>query len=63
MNRILKLKEMYYIMNIYSAQQLNEMIGYVDKSGSNSSKKDIITRCKNAGLIVEALETKRGLPN
>lgn len=47
----------------YSSKELNEMIGYIDKSGSNSSKQAVLTRCKNAGLVVEALETKRGSPN
>ena len=50
-------------MKIYTSKQLNEIIGYVDKSGSNSDKKSIITRCCNAGLIVEALDTPRGKPN
>lgn len=47
----------------YSSQELNKMIGYEDLSGTNSSKKDIMTRCKNAGLILKDLPTKRGLPN
>lgn len=47
----------------YTSKELNEMIGYIDKSGSNSSKQAVLTRCKNAGLVVEALETKRGCPN
>lgn len=47
----------------YSAKELNDMIGYNDISQRNSSKKDILRRCKNAGLIVEALNTARGLPN
>ena len=50
-------------MKIYSAQELNAIIGYIDKSGTNSSKKDILTRCNNAGLKVEALDTPRGKPN
>lgn len=47
----------------YTSKELNEMIGYIDKSGRNSSKQAILTRCKNAGLIVEALDTIRGCPN
>ena len=50
-------------MVTYTSKELNEMIGYCDKSGSNSSKQAILTRCKNAGLIVEALDTPRGKPN
>lgn len=50
-------------MKTYTSKELNEMIGYVDKSGCNSDKKSIITRCCNAGLIVEALDTPRGKPN
>ena len=47
----------------YTSQELNNIIGYVDKSGSNSDKKSIITRCNNAGLKIEALDTPRGKPN
>lgn len=48
---------------IYSSKDLNEILGYTDISGRNSTKAAILTRCKNAGLIVQALETKRGLSN
>lgn len=48
---------------IYSSKELNEIIGYYDVSGSNSSKNAIITRCCNAGLEVQALDTARGVPN
>ena len=48
---------------IYSSKELNEIIGYIDISGSNSSKNAVITRCKNAGLEVQALDTVRGVPN
>ena len=48
---------------IYSSKELNEIIGYVDKSGHNSSKEQLMTRCKNAGLIIEAIDTPLGLPN
>lgn len=48
---------------IYSSKELNMLIGYQDFSGSNSGKQAILTRCKNAGLIVKALPTKRGVPN
>lgn len=48
---------------IYNSKELNAIIGYQDFSGSNSSKQAILSRCKNAGLIVEALPTKRGVPN
>lgn len=47
---------------IYSAKELNAMINYVDE-GTNSDKKSVINRCKRAGIIVEALPTKRGQPN
>lgn len=47
----------------YSSQELNTIIGYVDESGQNSDKKTILSRCKNAGLIVKDIPTKRGLPN
>lgn len=47
----------------YSSKELNEIIGYVDISGSNSSKSAVITRCRNAGLEVKALDTVRGTPN
>lgn len=47
----------------YSSTELNEIIGYVDKSGSNNSKTQIITRCCNAGLKIEALDTPRGVAN
>ena len=48
---------------IYSSKELNEIIGYVDKSGQNNSKSQLITRCNNAGLKIKALDTARGLPN
>ena len=47
----------------YSSAELNEIIGYVDKSGSNNSKAQIIARCCNAGLKIEALDTPRGVAN
>ena len=47
----------------YSSQELNAIIGYVDKSGSNNSKQQVLTRCCNAGLKVEALDTPRGTAN
>lgn len=47
----------------YSAQELNQIIGYICRSDSNNGKKQIITRCNNAGLKIEALPTKRGCPN
>lgn len=47
----------------YSSKELNEILGYVDKSGSNNSKNQVLTRCVNAGLIVKALDTPRGVPN
>lgn len=50
-------------MKTYSSKELNAIIGYVDISGSNSSKQAVITRCCNAGLKVEALDTPRGKPN
>ena len=47
---------------IYSSKELNEIIGY--QGGiQNNSKEQLMTRCKNAGLIVEALDTPRGKPN
>lgn len=48
---------------IYSSKELNTMVNYTDKQGTNSDKHSIINRCKKAGIIVEALPTKRGLPN
>lgn len=50
-------------MKEYTSKELNEIIGYIDESGRNSSKKQLMTRCINAGLIIEALPTKRGCPN
>lgn len=47
----------------YSSKELNEIIGYIDKSGSNNAKNQIITRCSNAGLKIKALDTPRGAPN
>lgn len=47
----------------YSSKELNEIIGYIDKSGSNNAKNQIITRCCNAGLKIKALDTPRGAPN
>lgn len=47
----------------YTSQELNEIIGYIDKTGHNSSKTQLITRCKNAGLIIQALDTPRGVAN
>lgn len=50
---------------IYSAKELNALMGYdlSNLNTRNSSKAEILRRCKNAGIIVEALPTKRGLPN
>ena len=49
---------------LYTAKELNELIGYVDKTGTNSSQSQLITRCKNAGVIIEPLPTnKRGSLN
>ena len=50
-------------MKEYTSKELNEIIGYKDISGQNNSKNQVMTRCINAGLIVESIETKRGLPN
>ena len=47
----------------YTSKELNQIIGYTDTSGQNSSKKEIMRRCKNAGLIIKDIETKRGCPN
>lgn len=47
----------------YNSAEINQILGYEDKSGSNSSKQAIMTRATNAGLILQPLETKRGLPN
>lgn len=46
----------------YSSKELNEIIGYQGGT-QNNSKEQLMTRCKNAGLIVEALDTPRGKPN
>lgn len=48
---------------LYSSKELNNMIGYIDVSGSNSSKQQLITRCANAGLKIQAIDTPRGAPN
>lgn len=45
---------------IYTGQEINEILGFQERS---VSKKPLIARCKNAGLIIEALPTKRGCPN
>ena len=50
-------------LKTYSSKELNEIIGYVDKSGHNSTKSQILARCCNAGLKIEALDTPRGMPN
>lgn len=50
-------------MKTYTSKELNAIIGYIDQSGQNSAKKEVLRRCCNAGLIIEALETKRGCPN
>lgn len=47
----------------YSSKELNEIIGYIDKSGSNNTKIQVLTRCCNAGLKIEALDTPRGVAN
>lgn len=47
----------------YTSKELNEIIGYIDPSGQNNSKAQIIPRCCNAGLVVRALDTPRGKPN
>lgn len=47
---------------IYSAKEINEYMGY-NKSQQNDSKQQFMTRCKNAGLIVEDIPTKRGCKN
>lgn len=47
----------------YTSKELNEIIGYTDPSGQNNSKAQIIPRCCNAGLVVQALDTPRGKPN
>jgi hypothetical protein len=47
---------------IYSAREINEYMGY-NKSQQNDNKKQFMTRCKNAGLILEDIPTKQGLPN
>lgn len=48
---------------IYTSKELNEIIGYVDLSGSNNTKTQVLTRCCNAGLKIKALDTPRGTPN
>lgn len=47
---------------IYSSKELNEILGY-EGGIQNNSKEQLMTRCRNAGLIVEALDTPRGKPN
>ena len=48
---------------IYNSKELNEILGYIDVSGRNNAKEQIIPRCCNAGLIIQALDTPRGMPN
>ena len=48
---------------IYSARELYKILEYDDPDGNCSGKREIMRRCKNAGLIVECIETPRGLPN
>lgn len=45
---------------IYTGQEINAILGFQERS---VSKKSLIARCSNAGLIIEALPTKRGCPN
>lgn len=47
---------------IYNSKELNEIIGYTG-GPQNNNKEQIMTRCRNAGLIIESLETPRGMPN
>lgn len=48
---------------IYNSKELNELIGYVDKTGNNSYARALINRCAKAGIKIEQLPTKRGCPN
>lgn len=38
---------------VYTAKELNAILGYEDLKGNKSAPRDLISRCKNAGLIVE----------
>lgn len=57
------MKEDVNMPEIFSSKDLNAIIGYECKSAQNNNKEQLMTRCRNAGLIVEALPTKRGCPN
>lgn len=49
---------------IYSSQEINEILGYTNGGATTkSSKADLMRRCANAGLIIQDLPTKRGVPN
>lgn len=47
----------------YTSKELNEILEYNDPIGNCSGKRELMRRCKNAGLIIECIETPRGLPN
>lgn len=47
---------------LYSAKEINDIMGYVGGT-QNNSKEQLMTRCRNAGLIIESVETPRGCPN
>lgn len=49
---------------IYNSQEINEILGYTNGGATTkSSKTDLMRRCANAGLIIQDLPTKRGVPN
>ena len=48
---------------IYTAKEINEYMGYVDKAQQNNNKQQLMARARNAGLILEDLPTKRGCAN
>jgi hypothetical protein len=47
---------------VYTAKEINQYMGY-NKTQQNDAKQQFMTRCKNAGLILEDIPTKQGLPN
>lgn len=47
---------------VYTAKEINEYMGY-QKSQQNDNKQQFMTRCKNAGLILEDIPTPRGSKN
>lgn len=49
-------------MKTYTAKEINQYMGY-NKTQQNDNKQQFMTRCKNAGLILQDIPTPRGCPN